>query len=78
MEADGVQRYGGDFVGELTNDKNFCCDGMVFADRTLKSGSLEVKAAYQPMKTELKMCIRDSQGAAITVRAFFGVVRDSE
>ncbi len=53
VEADGVQRYGGDFVGELTNDKNFCCDGMVFADRTLKSGSLEVKAAYQPMKTEL-------------------------
>ena len=51
--VDGVQKYGGDFGGELTNDRNFCCDGMVFADRTLKSGSLEVKAAYQPMKTEL-------------------------
>lgn len=48
----GVQKYGGDFKGELTHDGNFCCDGMVFSDRTLKAGSLEVKAAYQPMKTE--------------------------
>jgi len=46
-----VQKYGGDFENELTNDANFCCDGMVFSDRSLKSGSLEVKAAYQPMRT---------------------------
>ena len=50
---DGVQRYGGDFEGELTHDENFCCDGMVFADRSLKAGSLEVRAAYQPLRTEL-------------------------
>ena len=49
---DGVQKYGGDFKGELTNDGNFCCDGMVFANRSLKAGSYEVKAAYQPMKTK--------------------------
>ena len=49
---DGIQCYGGDFEGELTNDENFCCDGMVFSDRSLKSGSLEVKAAYQPLYTE--------------------------
>ena len=48
---DGVQRYGGDFEGEITHDGNFCCDGLVFADRTFKAGSLEAKAAYQPMKT---------------------------
>ena len=48
---DGVQRYGGDFHGEMTHDGNFCCDGMVFADRSLKAGSLEAKAAYQPMRT---------------------------
>jgi len=47
-----VQKYGGDFEGELTNDGNFCCDGMVFANRGLKAGSLEVKAAYQPIYTE--------------------------
>ena len=51
--VDGVPCYGGDFDGELTHDENFCCDGMVFADRSLKAGSYEVKAAYQPMHTEL-------------------------
>lgn len=45
----GVPCYGGDF-GNVTNDENFCCDGMVFHDRTLKSGSLEVKAAYAPFR----------------------------
>lgn len=48
----GLQCYGGDFEGELTHDGNFCCDGMVFSDRSLKAGSLEIKAAYQPMRTE--------------------------
>lgn len=52
--VDGVQRYGGDFSAEVTHDGNFCCDGMVFADRSLKAGSLEVKAAYQPMRTSYK------------------------
>ncbi len=47
----GVQKYGGDFPGEMAHDGNFCCDGMVFADRSLKAGSYEVKAAYQPIKT---------------------------
>lgn len=49
----GIQCYGGDFEGELTNDGNFCCDGMVFSNRSLKAGSLEVKTAYQPLYTEL-------------------------
>ena len=44
--------YGGDF-GEETHDGNFCCDGLVFADRSFKAGSLEAKAVYQPLKTEL-------------------------
>ena len=51
--VDGVPRYGGDFEGELTNDENFCSDGMVFHDRSLKAGSLEVKAAYQYMDCKL-------------------------
>lgn len=41
----GIQKYGGEFEGELTQDGNFCCDGVVFADRTLKSDSYEVNAA---------------------------------
>ncbi len=52
-ETDGVYRYGGDF-GEMTDDGNFCCDGLVFADRTLKAGSLEAKCAYQPMWSRME------------------------
>lgn len=51
---DGVPCYGGDFPGELVNFGEFCCDGVVFYDRTLKAGSLEVKAAYQPMATSFE------------------------
>ena len=51
VNVDGVQRYGGDFKGEQTHDGNFCCDGLVFSDRSLKAGSLEAKAAYQPIRT---------------------------
>ena len=51
--VDGVPKYGGDFEGELTNDANFCADGMVFYDRGLKAGSLEVKMAYQYMDCQL-------------------------
>lgn len=54
VTVDGVQKYGGDFPGELTHDGNFCCDGLVFADRSLKAGSLEAKAAYQPIRTEYR------------------------
>ena len=49
----GVLCYGGD-GGELTHDGNFCCDGLVFHDRTLKAGSLEAKAVYQPMDADYK------------------------
>lgn len=47
----GVCLYGGDF-GEMTEDGNFCCDGLVFHDRSFKAGTLEAKRAYQPMWTE--------------------------
>ena len=49
---DGVQKYGGDF-GEETHDGNFCCDGLVFSDRSLKPGSLNAKAAYAPLRMAL-------------------------
>jgi len=50
--VDGTYKYGGDF-GEVTHDGNFCCDGMVFADRSFKAGTLEVKAVYQYLKTKI-------------------------
>ncbi len=49
---DGVPQYGGDFAGELTHDGNFCCDGMVFYDRTFKSGTMEIKNAYAPFRVD--------------------------
>lgn len=49
---DDIQKYGGDF-GELTSDGNFCCDGLVFSDRSFKAGSLNTKYAYQNFEAEL-------------------------
>ena len=44
--------YGGDFPDEKTHDSNFCCDGMVFADRKLNSGSMEIAATYAPIRAQ--------------------------
>ncbi len=43
-----TERYGGDF-GEIIHDGNFCMDGIVNSDRSLKPGSLEMKKVYQPL-----------------------------
>jgi beta-galactosidase/beta-glucuronidase len=40
--------YGGDF-GDVPNDGNFVCDGLVFADRTPSPGLLELKGAIAPI-----------------------------
>lgn len=50
---DGKAKYGGDFK-EKTHDGNFCCDGLVFHDRSFKAGSREAKTAYQPMNASWK------------------------
>ena len=48
---DGSKRnaYGGDY-GETKHDGNFCCDGMVFPDRTAKPAMHEFKAIAAPAK----------------------------
>ena len=50
---DSVPMYGGDF-GELTNDGNFCCDGLVFYDRKFKAGTYNAKYSYQYFNSEYK------------------------
>jgi beta-galactosidase len=47
--ADGTTRsaYGGDY-GEVKHDGNFCCDGMVFPDRTAKPAMHEFKSIAAP------------------------------
>lgn len=42
-------RYGGNF-GEKMHDGNFCIDGIVSPDRKEKSGTLQMKKCYQPLK----------------------------
>lgn len=51
--VDGVPKYGGDF-GELTDDGNFCVDGLVTHDRKFKAGSLTAKYIYQ--NVGFKLC----------------------
>ena len=48
---DGSTRnaYGGDY-GEIKHDGNFCCDGMVFPDRTAKPAMHEFKSIAAPAK----------------------------
>jgi beta-galactosidase len=41
--------YGGDF-GDEPNDYNFCCDGLVWPDRTPHPAMQEVKKLHQPLK----------------------------
>ncbi|HOP05125.1 MAG TPA: glycoside hydrolase family 2 TIM barrel-domain containing protein [Tenuifilaceae bacterium] len=49
--ADGVPyyAYGGDF-GDTINDKDFCLNGLVFPDRSLKPAMAEVKKVQQYVK----------------------------
>ncbi len=51
--ADGVEYMasGGDF-GDKPNLKDFCLNGVVFADRTLPPKAWEVKKVYQPVHIE--------------------------
>ena len=43
--------YGGDF-GDVPNDGNFCSNGLIFADRTIQPGLLEVKKIQQNITVE--------------------------
>ena len=75
--VDGSKRsaYGGDF-GEERHDSNFCCDGMVFPDRSPKPAMLEFKTIAAPFS------ITASSAAAGTFKVknknFFVDSRDYE
>lgn len=47
--------YCGDLGGyHLHNDENFCCNGIIAADRTVHPGAYEVKKVYQDIDFKLK------------------------
>lgn len=48
LQPDGSYTYGGDH-GEYMHDGNFCVDGLVFPDRSLSTGALEMQAVYRPI-----------------------------
>ena len=52
-EDKGDWGYGGDF-GDVPNDVNFCCNGMVNPDRTPKPQMWEVKHVHQPVAFSLE------------------------
>ena len=43
--------YGGD-SGEFPHDGNFCCDGLVFPDKTPSTGLYEFKKVVEPLLIE--------------------------
>ncbi len=65
--------YGGDF-GDMPNDGNFCVDGLVTPDREAKSGLMELKKAYEPVKA---VAVRLNKGRiAIKNYRFFANLDD--
>lgn len=50
-EGNSYFAYGGD-GGEVQHDGNFCADGLVFPDRRVSTGLLDVKAVYQNISAE--------------------------
>lgn len=50
--------YGGD-SGEFPHDGNFCCDGLVFPDRTPSTGLLEYKKVMEPLAVR---CLDSQKG----------------
>lgn len=71
--------YGGDF-GEQEHDGNFCCDGLVTADRKIKSGALEMRAVYggkkkqPPVPVEKPKTQQRAQNLEIEVDEFTGAI----
>ncbi|MCB5906348.1 glycoside hydrolase family 2 TIM barrel-domain containing protein [Streptomyces pinistramenti] len=68
--------YGGDWKPGYPTDKNFCCNGIVSADRTLHPAVHEVKKVYQT----IRMAAADPAKTQITVtnRQLFRGLEDYE
>ncbi len=63
--------YGGDF-GDEPNDANFCCDGLVWPDRTPKPHLLEFKHLARP----LDVVLADAGQLRVTSRRTFRSLHD--
>ncbi|WP_234122786.1 glycoside hydrolase family 2 TIM barrel-domain containing protein [Clostridium hydrogenum] len=61
--------YGGDF-GDKPNDGNFCLDGLVYPDRKIHTGLLELKKVIAPVRIEAE----DLKKGAIKVTNLFDFI----
>ena len=52
--------YGGDYEGDLPNDGQFICNGVVYPDRRLKPASFEMKHVQSPIES---LAIRQDDGS---------------
>ena len=70
VNKDGKQwyAYGGDFSDEPSSF-SFCCNGIVFPDRSLHPAMWEVKKVYQPVRVEAADLLAGK--VAVTNRYFF-------
>ena len=73
IRPDGSYGYGGDF-GDVPNDKNFCCDGMVTPDRTPHLAFDILKKAQEPIKISWK----DEKAGVLAVRNTLDFVSSEE
>lgn len=77
--ADGetFTAYGGDF-GDVPNQKAFCLNGIVLADRTLTAKYWEVKKVYQPVAIEPVSLTLDKLIVRVTNRHHFTDLKELE
>ncbi len=61
--------YGGDF-GDVPNDVNFCCDGLVWPDRTPHPTMWECKKLFQPVAIEAA----DLANRQVTIRSKYDFI----
>ncbi|MGA5351756.1 glycoside hydrolase family 2 TIM barrel-domain containing protein [Streptomyces thermodiastaticus] len=59
--------YGGDWHDGYPTDGNFCCNGLVAADRSVHPGLIEVKKCYQPVGVTAGD-LTGASGGTVTVR----------
>ena len=70
----GFFAYGGDF-GDVPNNGNFCCDGLVRADRIPNPGLAEVRQVQQPVRGTFD---RAANRLSLTSRFLFRSIRGAE
>ena len=63
--------YGGDF-GDEPSSSSFCCNGIIFPDRSLHPAIWEVKKVYQPVRVEAVDLLAGK--VAVTNRYFFSTL----